>query len=119
MARRRKRRIIAGTKNVGGSLVVSSSDKKVEEHHACGGNRTSDGFCSSEVGGDKEKDVALLTDRSHSNKSGHEASRRNKMKDFFAVLHTFLPHLPPKVITKRKCSFISSIAPHIHIVSHV
>lgn len=70
-----------------------------KEDDACGGkNRTSDGdgLCSSEIGGGKEKEIALLIAGSH--KSGHEASRRNRMKDFFSVLHTFLPHLPPKVI---------------------
>ncbi|KAJ1696309.1 hypothetical protein LUZ63_004821 [Rhynchospora breviuscula] len=31
-------------------------------------------------------------------KSGNpEAARRNKMKDFYSALHTFLPHLPPKI----------------------
>ncbi|KAF3337676.1 transcription factor bHLH95 [Carex littledalei] len=111
MIRGRKRRISAGTRNTNDSLV-SNSDK--EEDDACGGKkRTSDGLCSFKIGGGKEKEVAVLIGGSH--KSGNEASRRNRMKDFFSVLHTFLPNLPPKI---GRAELAEETANYIKLLEH-
>ncbi|XP_078180404.1 transcription factor bHLH95-like [Carex rostrata] len=111
MTRGRKRRISAGTRNANDSQV-SNSNK--EDDDACGGKkRTSDDLCSFKIGGGKKKEIAVLTGGSH--KSGNEASRRKKMKDFFSVLHTFLPNLPPKF---GRAELAEETANYIKLLEH-
>ncbi|KAJ4790267.1 hypothetical protein LUZ62_041513 [Rhynchospora pubera] len=97
--RGRKRRITAtaGAPNASDSLS-SGSIIHIHKERGVRKKRTSHALCFSdiEIGGGQQEEVAILTGGSGSG-SHKEAARRNKMKDFYSALHTFLPHLPPKM----------------------
>ncbi|KAJ3700408.1 hypothetical protein LUZ61_004113 [Rhynchospora tenuis] len=123
MTRGRKRRITAkaGARSVDDSLL-GIIDK---EDDACGGRKKrisaakpSDGLCFSEIRGGKEEEVVILTDgadKSGNNNNNNEAARRNKMKDLYSALHTFLPHLPPKI---GRSDLLEETANYIKVLEH-